>query len=123
MKVTVTPRVVSGTDRGGEDLFLDFAADEFDTGPLQVELGDGDPSWDFADDYDEDEDGNPTPESTVSCCTGHYEFEWKGTFAQLVALVRETGVTSEQNWRWTGPASSPPVKVFRHEHFVAGNAD
>lgn len=123
MKVTVTPRVVSGTDRGGENLFLVFAAEGEISDTFTVELGEGVPDWEVGENYDEDEDGNPTPESELSCCTGHYEFEWKGTLKQLAQLAVEAGCQNEANWQWCGPVSGPPVKRFRHEHYVCGNAE
>ena len=115
MLVTVTPRVVHGTDRGGEDLFLDFAADGApDQEPVTVEFGqEGDLT------FEEDEDDT----SLVVVTTENYEFEWRGTPEQLAQLAVGAGCQNEANWQWCGPVSGPPAKQFRHEHYVGGNAE
>jgi len=112
VKVTVTPRVEAGTDKGGEDLWLDFEATG--DGPLVVELQPGDPSW------DEDEDENP---GVFSCCTDHYEFEWSGSLLELLKLAEKAGVNDSSNWAWCGPVTKQPQRHWTYSHFVAGNAD
>ena len=116
MKVTVKPKVVGGVRRGGEDLLLVFEATGEPDGEFVVELVAGNPSWCLDDDDDE--------QTGVWCCTtDNYEFEWRGTQADLHKLAQEAGVTSVQNWEWYGSVSEQPKKRFLFEHFVAGNAD
>ena len=118
MKVTVTPQVVSGTNKGGEDLFLDFEAIGEPSDTFTVEPTSGDPSWNCDGEGDEDD-----PTNVWSCCTEHYEFKWSGTLADLHKLAVEAGVTDSAEWEWCGKVGGPPERRFRHEHFVAGNAD
>ena len=113
MKVTVTPKVVGGTNRGGEDLFLVFEATADGCDALTVEPRPGDPDWDCDDELD--------PEAVWSVRTGHYEFEWSGTLEDLAEVARQLIATG--SWEWYGSTSQQPQKHFRCEHFVAGNAD
>ena len=114
MKVTVTPKTVGGTNRGGEDLFLVFEATGEISDSFTVEPLPGDPDWDCDDELD--------PEAVWSVCTAHYEFEWSGTLKDLAKIVAGD-VTSPRAWEWCGSTSQQPQKRFRCEHFVAGNAD
>ena len=120
MKVTVTPKVVGGTNRGGEDLFLVFEATGEVSDSFVVEPLPGDPDWDCDDELD--------PEAVWSVRTAHYGFEWSGTLKDLAAIVAGD-VTNPRSWEWwatyreRGSTSQQPQKRFRCEHFVAGNAD
>jgi len=115
MRVTVTPKVVGGTDKGGEDLYLVFTATGEVSDDFVVEPLPGDPDWDCDDEDD--------PEAVWSCCTGHCEFEWSGTLKDLAEVAQAAGATRADSWEWYGPANQQPQKRFRYEHFVAGNAD
>ena len=118
MKITVKPRVVSGTGKGGEDLFLDFEATGAPSDTFTVDPVDGDPSWDCEGDGDEDD-----PANVWSCRTDAYEFQWKGTLADLHKLAIEAGVADVAEWEWSGNADLDAVQRFQYQHFVAGNAD
>lgn len=116
--VTVKPRVVAGTDKGGEDLFLDFECTEKD-GEFEVVFEDGaECSWEF--EVDEDDE-----EKVVSarCTSGYYEFEWEGTPEDALALALAAGVDKDSNWEWFGSVSEEPKKRWCLEHFADGNAD
>ena len=122
MKVTVTPRVVGGRTRGGEDLFLDFEAtgEPSDTFTVEPVPGDptGDPSWDCEGEGDEDD-----PTNIWSCDSPNYEFKWSGTLADLHKLAAEAGVTDLSEWEWCGKVVNSPERRFRHTYYVDGNAD
>ena len=115
MKVTVEPKTVCGTDRGGEDLFLVFTASGEPSDHFTVEPVDGDPSW-----HCEGDDDDP---GVLWCRTGHYEFKWEGTLEDLHQLAEDAGVTCPDEWEWCGPVTSPPQRRWCYEHFVGGNAE
>lgn len=114
MKVTVEPKTVAGTRRGGEDLFLVFKAHGEPSVDFVVEPVSGDPSWDL------EGDG---PNNVWKCTTGHCEFEWEGTLEDLHQLALDAGVTNPARWVWYGKATEEPKRRFYHEHFVEGNAE
>lgn len=118
MKITVEPKTVAGTNGGGEDLFLVFRAVGEPSDEFVVEPVSGDPSWDIEGDGDEDD-----PDNVWSCCTDHYEFEWRGTLRDLHKLASEVGVTDRSRWVWSGSVGGTPQAKFVSEHLVAGNAD
>jgi len=114
--LTVTPHVVSGTNKGGEDLFLCFECTE-DASTHEVTPEDGNVSWDL----EFDDEGEKVVK--LSCITDHYEHEWEGTPDDLYALAATNGLLDKTKWQWYGPADQEPKQRWKHQHYVAGNAD
>lgn len=122
MKLTVYPKVVAGTDRGGEDLYLVFHAQA--TGPLNPEY------LEVTDlEIDGGRHGGVGVEVLEFDEASHrimkvrwwssYEFEWVGTPEDLKLLV---GKYLKEETLWSRPGLRGNLCVFRYEHFVDGNA-
>ena len=112
IKATVKPYGVTGTHRGGEDLFLVFDAVESDT----VEGVSLKPENDLLK-WNRDEAGN------YWCKTNHCEHKWIGTLQDLLDLFVKVGGSDRTRWSWYGNVSQPPKKRFTYEYFVKGDAD
>jgi hypothetical protein len=115
-EITVTPHVVTGTDRGGEDLFLCFECTE-DAEHHVVEPTDGNVSWDL----EIDDDGEEVV--SLSCTTDHYEHRWGGTPGDLYALAVQNGLLDKTKWQWYGPANQEPKQRWKYQLYVTGNAE
>ena len=139
MKVTVTPRVVAGTDRGGEDLFLDFVAyHDGDTPPVEESVEEvqlGLEEWDGLTEVLDEETCDGGPEVCYRTC--HYEFEWTGTGKGALqaefqsynednqGAVRkvESVFRNPANWHYCHKPGEPPRLKCCWEHYVDGNAE
>jgi hypothetical protein len=152
VKVRVTPRVVAGTDRGGEDLFLDLEAHhDGDTPPVdepvEVLLRTAD-DWEGLTEVREpaefeelvlsgelpDEKFHSGVRVYYRSC--HYDFEWEGTGEDALAakfrdysdnqvVVRkvEDVFRNSANWAFCHkPGESPRLRCYL-EHYVNGNAE
>jgi len=112
----VTPHVVCGTDKGGEDLYLCFeCTEQGDTHEVTPE--DGNVSWQL----EFDDEGEKVV--SLRCVTDYYEHEWEGTPEDLLALAVENGLLDETKWQWHGPVSEEPKRRWKYQHYVTGNAD
>ncbi len=125
VRATVEPKVVAGTERGGEDLFLLFTAYEDNkVEGVLLELKDGDDlDWYYEEENEEESEEDEHKGKVYSCTTVQYEFTWEGTHQDLLELYKEQGGDDTTTWNWYGPVSEPPKKRFYLEHFVDGNAD
>lgn len=126
MKLIVTPRVVAGTDRGGEDLFLDIVAEvEGNTPPSLEDIevvgfnADADAHMEPVGEVLE-EDGLIL--GSVEVNSGHYEFEWSGDGNDILDLVRDE-FKDPKSWCFCHQHGEPERLRFYVEYFVDGNAD
>jgi hypothetical protein len=148
VKVYVTPRVVAGTDRGGEDLFLDFEAHhDGDTPPVDepVEVllcvrDDWEGLTEVRDLTGDEPDEAYLPGVRVYYRSCYYDFEWEGTGEDaLAAEFRDYSTYKEDqqvrtrkveevfrnptNWSFCHkPGESPRLRCY-FEHYVNGNAE
>ena len=140
VKVTVTPDVEAGLDKGGEDLNLVVVArHEGDTPPVDAEFEvavyvcDGDGYNQQNEDFESDEE---YADVRVHYCTHHYEFEWEGEGKDALALEvwdfstkPSQRVTVEQylrnpaNWKFDHKPGESPRLVCEVSAYVGGNAD
>lgn len=112
MKVAVGTKIVHGTERGGEDLFLTFdTANENPVSEAEVEL-------DLNQEAFQGEEDNPG-QKTLKTFTTEYDFSWEGTKEDLLAILKKA-LKDDENWSLK---RGKQVWEFHHEHFVAGNAD
>jgi len=135
IEVTVNTDLVAGTNRGGEDLYLEFTAKtpskpDFELfknqDNIKLILGEGSiKSLRLPDEEDEDEgDGENfldafEADKKIILAEGEYEFQWVGTKSQLVALAAQL-LLDKKNW--SRGIDSDECK-FEARHFVHGNAD
>lgn len=120
--VTVNTDLVCGTDRGGEDLFLDFSAEtpekpDFesfkDLNNIKIVLGE-EGLHNLSGSIDSFEAGRQ-----VKLTDGQYEFEWTGTKGDLAKLASSL-LCNKKNW--SREVDSDGCK-FLVSHFVGGNAE
>lgn len=112
--LTVTPHVIHGINRGGEDLFLCFECTE-DANTHEVTPEDGNFSWEL----EFDDEGEKVVK--LSCFTEYHE--WEGTPDDLYALAVANGLLDKTKWQWYGPADQEPQQRWKYQHYVDGNAD
>ena len=114
--LVVIPHVVSGTERGGEDLYLIFRCTE-ESAEFEVSPEDGSVNWELEQD---DETGETVG---LYCQTEHYEHSWKGTPSDLLEIAFGLGLLDKSTWKWCGDSFEEPKLEWKHMFFVGGNAD
>ena len=134
MKIYVEPRAEAGTDRGGEDLYLDFTAhydgDTPPSEPIEVVLSTRD-DWEGSTTI-HTEDG----EVRIRYKSPHYEFDWEGTGDDALGLIvksyegRKVIVTQvldhfkkREYWQYCHKPGQSPRLVCKVECFIDGNAE
>ena len=125
MRLIVTPRVVAGTDRGGEDLFLDVVAEvEGNTPPsledievvgFNADLVHIEPIGDVLEEDD-------LILGKVKVTSPHYEFEWSGDGNDILDLVRDE-FQNPKSWCFCHQHGEPERLRFYSELYIDGNAD
>lgn len=122
MQIYAQPKVVSGTNKGGEDLFINFAGSTDERPDLKeipfnvlicLTCGNGVVNEVLHD------DGHDI--KAVKWTTSAYQFEWEGTNDQLAGIVLPY-LKDPENWTTTLDAQAGAWK-FSYDHFVNGNAD
>lgn len=135
-KLRVTPVVLAGLNRGGENLFLDFKCTvEGETVPTEFDvLLDVDDdheglSVELEDEEDEEDEEGETEytdenpyRGKVKYHTNHYEFEWEGTSADALALLGDK-LKNNRLWQFCHHPGETPRLQFKYRHYVAGNAE
>ena len=111
--ICVTPEVVSGIDRNGEDFYLSFECVE-EAESYEIVPEDGKVGWDL----ELDEEGEV---ANLSCSTVHHCFKWEGTLDDLYVIAVKNGLLDQEKWEWFGPVNEPPKRRWRHKYFVDGN--
>lgn len=134
MKIYIEPRVEAGTDRGGENLYLDFSAhhdgDTPPNEPIEVVLSTRD-DWEGST-IACTEDG----EARIRYKSPHYEFEWEGTGDDALGLILrsyegrkviETQILDyfkdPSSWQYCHKPGQSPKLVCELEYLIDGNAE
>jgi hypothetical protein len=117
MIVTVSPLLVAGTDRGGEDLFLKFTCEV--TGQPDFSQPQ-DSRGGFMSPFAPLKDGIVEEDYEMQAGPTEYEFMWEGKVADLREILKDE-IRKESNW--SRPGFSSNVCKFEYKHFVDGNAD
>jgi hypothetical protein len=132
IELTVEGQGTAGTDRGGEDLNLLFRActdaQEPETfaefiklAKIEVVFMEGEGCLMIPDPREVEDDRDLATEM-VEFKTFHYDFSWKGTRAEALALV-EKNLRNPKFWTAQGPLGAPAVAVFSQDVFIDGNAE
>ncbi len=123
MKVTISPVVTAGLERGGEDLELEFVGvHHSDTLPKTIDALE----WDFNGhgySHEESVDGR------VEIKTDYYEFSWEGKIEDTLSLEvwRNTTVEGKlldpDSWSYTHRPGEKPRLSCKFRAEIDGNAE